>query len=135
MNRTKMRFAILALFLIFLFSSSVSSAQSSNPEDSQESITKALKDVTKIYGTKFVYEKSLLEGRTTSYDLKKIKGDKVEDVLKSILYPNRLVFLYIKENYYTIVSRDRFEQQRIFQAINNNSDTNNDGKQTGDSYI
>ncbi|HEU5364296.1 MAG TPA: STN domain-containing protein, partial [Hanamia sp.] len=72
-------------------------------------LAKALKDVGKQYDTKFVYEKSLVEGKTTTYNMGEIKGKKLEDVLKSILYPKGLVFLYIKQNYYTIVSKDRLE--------------------------
>jgi TonB-linked SusC/RagA family outer membrane protein len=105
------------------FASGIVNGQSSKQEDAQIPIVKALRDVSKIYDTKFVYEKSLLEGKTTSFTMKDIKkGKKVEDILKSILYPEKLVFLYIKDNYYTIVSRDRLEQQHSYMVTNKNMD-------------
>lgn len=84
-------------------------AQSPESKNAPVPLAKALKDVGKQFDTKFVYEKSLVEGKTTSYDLGNIKGKKIEDVLKSILYPKGLLFLYIKQNYYTIVSKERLE--------------------------
>lgn len=71
------------------------------------SVRDALKKVTKTFGTQFVYEKQILEGKTTTYNLEDIKIKLVEEVLKGILYPNNLVFLYVKPNYYTIVEKDR----------------------------
>jgi TonB-linked SusC/RagA family outer membrane protein len=71
------------------------------------SVREALKKVTKTFGTQFVYDKQLLEGKKTTYNLDDIKSKSVEDVLKGILYPNNLVFLYVKPDYYTIVSKDR----------------------------
>ena len=103
MIKTQQRFRTFLFLMVLLFASGTVNAQIP--------ITKALKDVSKIYDTKFIYEKSLLEGKTTSYPVEKLKDMRVEDILKSILYPNNLVFLYIKQNYYTIVSRDRLEQQ------------------------
>jgi TonB-linked SusC/RagA family outer membrane protein len=112
------------LFASGTFASGIINAQSSKRDDAQIPIVKALRDVSKIYDTKFVYEKSLLEGKTTSFTIKDIKrGKKVEEVLKSILYPKNLVFLYIKDNYYTIVSRDRMEQQHSY-LVKNNTDKN-----------
>src|SRR6185312_4804225 len=86
-------------------------AQSPESKNAPVPLAKALKDVGKQFDTKFVYEKSLVEGKSTSYDLGNIKGKKIEDVLKSILYPKGLLFLYIKQNYYTIVSKDRLEPE------------------------
>ncbi|WP_084490333.1 SusC/RagA family TonB-linked outer membrane protein [Niabella ginsenosidivorans] len=71
------------------------------------SIEEALSQVKKIYGTQFVYDPDLLKGKTTSYSLDNLKSKNVEDVLKGILYPNNLVFLYVKRNYYTIVPKER----------------------------
>ncbi|TAM98639.1 MAG: TonB-dependent receptor [Chitinophagaceae bacterium] len=76
-------------------------------------VTKALKSVTKIFGTRFVYEKSLLEGKETKYDISHLKGKQVEAVLKGILYPEGLVFLYVKENYYTIIPREQLRESMI----------------------
>ena len=71
------------------------------------SLKEALKKVTKIYGTQFVYDADLVKGKTTSYDFNQKNNRELEDVLKDILYPHDLLFLYIKPNYYTITSKDR----------------------------
>src|SRR5215212_3976550 len=71
------------------------------------SLREALKKVTKIYGTQFVYDAELLNGKTTSFNPREKPRRELEDVLKDILYPNNLVFLYVKPNYYTITSKDR----------------------------
>src|SRR5215213_11937639 len=71
------------------------------------SLREALKKVTKIYGTQFVFDPELLNGKTTSFNPKEKPRRELEDVLKDILYPNDLVFLYVKPNYYTITSKDR----------------------------
>lgn len=70
-------------------------------------IEEALSQVKKWYGTQFVYDPDLLKGKTTTYSLDQLKSKDVEDVLKGILYPNNLVFLYVKKNYYTIVPKER----------------------------
>ncbi|MBZ4188822.1 SusC/RagA family TonB-linked outer membrane protein [Niabella beijingensis] len=71
------------------------------------SIEEALNQVKKRFGTQFVYDPDLLKGKTTSYPLDQLKSRDVEDVLKGILYPSNLVFLYVKKNYYTIVPKER----------------------------
>ncbi|MCF3110199.1 SusC/RagA family TonB-linked outer membrane protein [Niabella sp. CC-SYL272] len=71
------------------------------------SIEEALTQVKKIYGTQFVYDPDLLKGKTTTYALDQVRSKPVEEVLKGILYPNNLVFLYVKKNYYTIVPKER----------------------------
>jgi DNA polymerase II small subunit/DNA polymerase delta subunit B len=79
---------MILFFASGTFASGIVNGQSSKQEDAQIPIVKALRDVSKIYDTKFVYEKSFLEGKTTSITMKdKKKGKKVEDILKSILYP------------------------------------------------
>jgi TonB-linked SusC/RagA family outer membrane protein len=75
--------------------------------DKGEPVANALKKVTKAFGTQFVFDPQLLAGKSTSYDLGKLSGKQVEEVLKAILYPHDLVFLYVKTNYYTIVPKDR----------------------------
>ncbi|HEV2831873.1 MAG TPA: hypothetical protein VGW31_07815, partial [Hanamia sp.] len=111
MIKTQLKFLLSLLLLLLLFTAGNGNAQtklsSRSSNKTYQPLVKALKDISKVFDTKFVYEKSLVEGRTTSYPMHHLKGKKVEDVLKSILYPEDLVFLYIKQNYYTIVSRDR----------------------------
>lgn len=67
----------------------------------------AFKKITKTFGTRFVYDRDAIKNKTTTYRLENLKGAQLEDVLKAILYPNELVFLYISPNYYTIVPRNR----------------------------
>jgi TonB-linked SusC/RagA family outer membrane protein len=78
-----------------------------HPQSRPLPIQEALRRVTKTYGTQFVYDPQLLSGKTTTYQVRSVQGRSVEDVLKEILYPNELVFLYVSPNYYTIVSKDR----------------------------
>jgi len=72
------------------------SGQTSHP------LTAVLKKISKIYGTRFVYEEDLLDKYEVVYEVE--KGGDVEELLKKILYPKGLVFLYVKKNYYAIVS-------------------------------
>ncbi len=71
------------------------------------SLRDALKKVTNTFGTQFVYDKQLIDGKTTTYSLDNIAGKPVEEILKGLLYSNNLVFLYVKPNYYSIVPKDR----------------------------
>lgn len=67
----------------------------------------ALKAINREYKTDFVYDPQVVKQKTTTYNVSSFAGKKLEDVLKGILYPNGLVFLYVKPNYYTIVEKDR----------------------------
>ena len=93
------------------------------------SLKEALKKVTKIYGTQFVYDPELINGKTTSYNFKEKNKRELEDVLKDILYSNGLVFLYIKPNYYTITSKDRVGviNQQVDNASSNNGNVSVNG--------
>ncbi|SJZ63716.1 TonB-linked outer membrane protein, SusC/RagA family [Chitinophaga eiseniae] len=68
-------------------------------------LVQALDKVSAALGTRFVYEASLLANKTTTADLSDLKNKQVEEVLKAILYPNDLLFLYVDKNHYTIVAR------------------------------
>lgn len=67
-------------------------------------LARALAEVHRLYGTEFVFEERLLAGKTTAVQV--TRGRSVEELLKAILYPNGLVFLYVDKNHYTIVARD-----------------------------
>ncbi|RXK85984.1 SusC/RagA family TonB-linked outer membrane protein [Filimonas effusa] len=67
----------------------------------------ALKAITREYKTDFVYDPQIVKKKTTTYNVGNLAGKKLEDVLKGVLYPNDLVFLYVKPNYYAIVEKDR----------------------------
>lgn len=75
------------------------------------SVKEALDKVTALYGTTFTYESSLLKHKTTAVDVVAVKNKPVEDVLKSILYPGELLFLYVDKNHYTIVARQKKDMQ------------------------
>ncbi|MBS1606132.1 MAG: SusC/RagA family TonB-linked outer membrane protein [Bacteroidetes bacterium] len=64
----------------------------------------AIEKVEKRFHTKFAYEHGLLNGKTTTE--KALEGGSVEEVLKNVLYPNNLLFLYVSDNEYSIVARD-----------------------------
>ncbi|HTJ14316.1 MAG TPA: STN domain-containing protein, partial [Dinghuibacter sp.] len=79
-------------------------------------LQEALKQINRVFGTNFVYDQDIVRGKTTSYDVKSAKGKPLEEVLKGVLYPDGLVFLYVKPNYYTIVTRERIQQQAAEKA-------------------
>jgi TonB-linked SusC/RagA family outer membrane protein len=68
-------------------------------------LNEVLQQITAVHGTKFVYERTILASKGTDYNLGKIKDLPVEELLKQILYPNGLLFLYIDKNHYTIIAR------------------------------
>lgn len=69
-------------------------------------VSEALEKVTDLYGTTFVYEADLLREKTTTLDLDKLAKQPKEELLKRILYPNQLLFIYIGKNHYMIVEGD-----------------------------
>lgn len=73
------------------------------------SLEAALNTVAKQYKAKFAYEHELIQGKNTTEGQLKAKG--LEEVLKQILYPNKLLFLYVSERNYTIVSQGRAGRQ------------------------
>lgn len=75
---------------------------SSNPV----SVDLALKQVTQKFKTAFVGEHALLSGKTTKVDVAASSSATVEEILKEILYPNDLVFIYNGPNYYTIIRKN-----------------------------
>lgn len=81
----------------------------------QMPLQKALSEVQKTYDTKFSYQAGLLDNKMVSLKLPLAKSQPVESVLKAILYPNKLLFLYVQENYYTIV-RDLREDEKQLEA-------------------
>lgn len=115
MSKNKPKLVLhLAITSCFIWMSMCVAAQSPN----RIPVRDALKIITKTFGTRFVYDRAQLNGKTTSYDLRAIKTKSVEEVLKGVLYPNELVFLYVKPNYYTIVPKNRVEQD-VSQAQTN----------------
>ncbi|MFB6455289.1 SusC/RagA family TonB-linked outer membrane protein [Chitinophaga sp. Hz27] len=77
-----------------------------NAQKKVYSVKEALDKVTKIYGTTFMYESSVVNGKTTTVDVNTISKRPVEEVLKAVLYPE-LYFLYVSNNHYNIVPRTK----------------------------
>ncbi|WP_442589704.1 SusC/RagA family TonB-linked outer membrane protein [Pedobacter sp. AW31-3R] len=74
------------------------------------SLQKALTEIQKVYGTKFSYQEELVRDIKVSLTLPLNRSQPVEGVLKKILYPNRLLFLYVQENYFTVIRDNRAEE-------------------------
>ncbi|SEV99416.1 SusC/RagA family TonB-linked outer membrane protein [Chitinophaga arvensicola] len=81
--------------------------QTAGKRSSTITVKEALDKVTALYGTTFMYEGVLLKNKTTTVNVEAMKDKPVEDVLKSILYPGELLFLYVDKNHYTIVARQK----------------------------
>lgn len=81
----------------------------------QERMTlqKALTEIKRTYGTKFSYEESLISDVKVSLQLPLLTSEPVESVLKKLLYPNKMLFLYVQENYYTIIRDSRKDEQLL----------------------
>jgi len=98
---------LLLLLLCTGVFSAAGVAIAQQPVTKSLSIHEALKKITKAFGTEFMYDGELLREKKTSYDLDNIRHKSLEEVLKGVLYPNGFLFVYLKENYYTIVPKDR----------------------------
>ncbi|MCD0490388.1 SusC/RagA family TonB-linked outer membrane protein [Pedobacter sp. MC2016-14] len=71
-------------------------------------VSEALEKITQKYGTKFAYDHNIVTGKRIAASA--INAKTLDEALKNVLYPNNLLFLYVYENNYTIVSRDiKFE--------------------------
>lgn len=102
---------LLLCFLILCWGTTKTFAQRRVP------LKTALERITSLYNTKFSFEDVILKGKTVDPDL--LPGTKsrpVEQVLKDLLYPNKLVFLYVQPNYYTIVADNRKEPLRAGES-------------------
>lgn len=98
---------LLLLLLCTGVFSAAGVAIAQQPVTKSLSIPEAFKKITKAFGTEFMYDGELLRKQKTSYDLDNIRNKSLEEVLKGVLYPNGFLFVYLKENYYTIVPKDR----------------------------
>lgn len=89
------------LLLILLLAVSPAMAQSGKTI----SVESALNAISRKYNTKFAYEHEIVQGKTT--DAESLKAKNLDEALKRVLYSNNLLFLYVSEGNYTIVSRDK----------------------------
>lgn len=94
-------FGLLCLFFVFSFSSPVLSQQNPN----RLTVEEALNRISKKYNAKFVYKHDAIKGKTTSAE--NLKAMTLEQALKQVLYQNDLLFLYVSEGNYTIVSSEK----------------------------
>jgi TonB-linked SusC/RagA family outer membrane protein len=104
-------YGFLYLCVLLLTSSYAVAQQPAGRRVAVVSVKEALDKVTAMYGTTFMYEGVLLKNKTTHADVVAMKNKPVEDVLKNILYPADLLFLYVDKNHYTIVSRQKKDMQ------------------------
>lgn len=66
-------------------------------------LSEAIKRIELRFNANLSYEHNLLKDRFV--DSKLLDGARLEEVLKNVLYPNQLVFLYVDEKSYSIVRR------------------------------
>ncbi|MDR6197855.1 SusC/RagA family TonB-linked outer membrane protein [Siphonobacter sp. SORGH_AS_0500] len=78
-------------------------------------LNQALVKIQAFYGTKFSYAEHLTDNMYVQLKTPLSKNQPVENVLKEILYPNKLLFLYVQHNYYTLIkdTRDQPSKNRV----------------------
>lgn len=103
MTKTTVYVLRLCLLLSFIEMMQAHQAMAQSQQEKRITLKQALEAVEKKFGTKFAYEHSLLDGKHTT--TKALEGETAAEVLKNILYPNNLIFLYVSNNAYSIVSR------------------------------
>ena len=102
---------LLLLFLAVLSNHSFGQASPAAGSGRQTSLAEALRQINRAFGTNFLYDQELLKGKTTMYDMSTIRSKPLQEVLKGVLYPSGLVFLYVKPNYYTIIPKERAREE------------------------
>ncbi|NII81050.1 MULTISPECIES: SusC/RagA family TonB-linked outer membrane protein [unclassified Pedobacter] len=100
----KKRFTRLLGWIYLLFMSVIFVAPAMAQSGKTISVEAALNSISKKYNAKFAYEHEIVQGKTT--DVENLKAKNLDEVLKRVLYPNNLLFLYVSEGNYTIVSRE-----------------------------
>ncbi|SKA36269.1 TonB-linked outer membrane protein, SusC/RagA family [Chitinophaga eiseniae] len=120
MTRAQLR-KTAAMVCSFLFSMQLAHAQMKTMP-----VSAALKEITRLYGTSFVYENNLLDKVTTTVDTGAFRGKTVEAVLKEVLYQRGYLFLYVNDNTYTII-RDVRRKAAPVPVAGPVADADNDG--------
>jgi len=88
-------------------------------------LANALDQIAKKYKAKFAYEHGIVQGKTAnSADASNAKN--LEEALKTVLYPNNLLFLYVSEGNYTIVTRDTKPNATVTPDPTSTSPTSSD---------
>ncbi|WP_426792275.1 SusC/RagA family TonB-linked outer membrane protein [Sphingobacterium sp. WOUb80] len=75
----------------------------------KQPLTQAIKQIEQRFNANLSYEHNLLNGKFVDPEL--LKGNRLEEVLKKVLYPNQLIFLYVDERSYSIVRRQETNSQ------------------------
>ena len=102
----KKRFTqLLSCCYLLLFTVFAVSPTMAQQAEKTMTVEAALNAITKKYNTKFAYEHDVVLGKTTSAE--SLKAKNLEQALKQVLYPNNLLFLYVSDGNYTIVTRDQ----------------------------
>ncbi|WP_316739009.1 SusC/RagA family TonB-linked outer membrane protein [Pedobacter aquatilis] len=102
---------IYYLLMVFF---SVGISFNASAQERKISVEEALNTISKKYKTKFAYEHTIIQGKSTSSE--SLKAKSLDEALKNVLYNNNLLFLYVSEGNYTIVSRD----EKLFDNNKNN---------------
>ncbi|MGJ1408282.1 SusC/RagA family TonB-linked outer membrane protein [Sphingobacterium thalpophilum] len=79
-------------------------------------LAQAIRQIEQRFNANLSYEHNLLNGKFVSSE--SLKGNRLEEVLKKVLYPNQLVFLYVDDRSYSIVPRQETDdrpQQGAFE--------------------
>lgn len=87
-------------------------------------LAQAIKRIEQQFNANLSYEHNLLNGKFV--DPASLKGNRLEEVLKKVLYPNQLVFLYVDDRSYSIVRRQE-TSNRNQQSISENDRTASTG--------
>ncbi len=87
----------LPFFLALLFAGSLYAQTGKMP------LSQALEQIAKTYNARFAYEHKIVEGKFVSSE--SVKGKSIDEALKNVLYSHDLLFLYVSEKQYTIISR------------------------------
>ena len=93
-------------------------------------LSDALDQIAKKYNAKFAYEHGIVQGKTTT-NSQLANAKSLEEALKAVLYPNNLLFLYVSEKNYTIVTRDKTNDI----SVSVEPSTISGGKTNTDKYV
>jgi TonB-linked SusC/RagA family outer membrane protein len=92
-------------------------------------VQEAITVISKKYNVKFAYEHEIVQGKTTP--ITTLTAKNLDEALKAVLYPNNLLFIYVSEGNYTLVSRD----ERLFSPRASGSNPTAGTAQNDELYI
>lgn len=121
MTKYWLRFCFFLLAACTVHTGVLLAQDSTTQKDKRVPLRQAIEIIEKKWHTKFAYEHNLLAGKYTT--ARALEGATAEEVLKNVLYPNNLLFLYVSDNAYSIVARDA----RFFQAAPGSTEPGNAG--------